>query len=95
MDQLKIIIISHTPWDENNSFGNSFSNIFGSKLDYDIANIYCGTGKPNTNICSRFFQITERDIVKNWFNPKHPSGKEVFNSAIDHPKVYISFNPYE
>jgi hypothetical protein len=81
VDPLKIIIISHTPWDENNSFGNSFSNIFGSKQDYDIANIYCNPGKPNTNICSKFYQITERDIVKGWFNPKHSSGKEVFNSV--------------
>jgi hypothetical protein len=80
VDSLRIIIISHTPWDENNSFGNSFSNIFGDKNKYDIANIYCSPGNPNTNICNRFYQITERDIVKSWFNPKYLSGKEVNNS---------------
>ena len=75
---MKIIIVSHTPWDENNSFGNTFSNFFGGNEDVEIANIYCMGGTPNTNVCKRFFRISERQILKSITN-RQPSGEEVYN----------------
>lgn len=74
---MKILIVSNTPWDDNNSFGNSFSNIFGGKYDYEIANIYCQPGKPNTKVCKYFFQITEKNILKYIFHRIKSSGREV------------------
>ena len=75
---MKILVLSSTPWTNDNSFGNSFGNIFEGIPDIEIANIYCKYGKPNTNLVSRFFQITEKSIFRNLKNPKVPSGKEVF-----------------
>lgn len=75
---MKILILSSTPWTNDNSFGNSFSNIFEGIEDIEIANIYCKYGKPNTNLVSRFFQITEKSMFRNLKNPKVPSGQEVF-----------------
>lgn len=54
--KLRILIVSNTPWDDSNSFGSSFSNIFGGNEHYSIANIYCQQGLPNTQVCSRFFK---------------------------------------
>lgn len=77
---MKIVIVSNSPWRSDNSFGNSFSNIFEGIPDLEIANIYCKYGKPQTKAATRFFQITEKSILKSIL--KHtPSGKEVFQEA--------------
>lgn len=78
--KIKILIVSNTPWDDNNSFGNSFSNIFGGNPNYEIANIYCQPGSPNTKVATRFFQISEKDIVKKLFGKQKTTGHEVFQS---------------
>lgn len=74
---MRILIVSNSPWRSDNSFGNSFSNIFEGIPDLEIANIYCKYGKPQTKAATRFFQITEKSILKSIL--KHtPSGQEVF-----------------
>lgn len=78
--KIKILIVSNTPWDDNNSFGNSFSNIFGGNPNYEIANIYCQPGSPNTKVATRFFQISEKDILKKLFGRQKTTGHEVFQS---------------
>lgn len=75
---MRILILSSTPWSKDNSFGNSFSNIFEGIEDIEIANIYCKYGNPDTDLVSKFFQITEKTMLKNLKNPKNPSGNEVF-----------------
>lgn len=80
-NKLKILIISNTPWDDNNSFGNSFSNIFGGNY-YEIANIYCQPGLPNTKVCTKFFQITEKNLIKNLFLNKCKTGNEIFQQQV-------------
>lgn len=75
---MRILVLSSTPWTNDNSFGNSFGNIFEGIPDIEIANIYCKYGKPNTKLVSRFFQITEKSMFRNFKNPKIPSGQEVF-----------------
>ncbi len=64
MEKIKLLILSDTPWDDCNSFGSSFSNIFGGDR-YEIANVYCRPGLPNTDVASRFFRISEKSIIKN------------------------------
>ena len=77
---LKILIVSSTPWDDNNSFGSSFSNIFGGNSNYEMANIYCQFGLPNTKVCKHFFQITEKGIIQTIFGKQPFSGKQIFHS---------------
>lgn len=82
---MKILILSNTSWRNDNSFGNSFSNIFGGIDNIEIANIFCRYGEPNNSIVSRYFQITEKSLITNLVDKRVPSGKEVFinkNSAV-------------
>ena len=74
---MKILIVSNSPWRNDNSFGNSYTNIFEGIPDIEIANIFCKYGNPQTTVASRFFQITEKSLIKN-FLKKTPSGREVF-----------------
>lgn len=84
---MKILILSSTPWTKDNSFGNSFSNIFEGLEDIEIANIYCKYGKPETDLVSKFFQITEKSMFRNLKNSKVPSGQEVFVEKIDNTDI--------
>ena len=78
-----MLIVSLSPWDESNSFGNSFSNIFGGDARYEFANIYCESGSPRTTVCKYFFQITLKSILKSIFTRGCRSGAEVFSESQD------------
>ena len=73
---MRILIISNSPWDDSNSFGSTFSNFFQGTDKNNIASIYCSGGYPNTDSCSRFFKISEKDLVKSIFNRKKEVGEE-------------------
>lgn len=77
VNKIKILVVSNTPWNDNNSFGNSFSNIWGID-QYEIANIYCQAGLPMSKSVSCFFRITEKEIIKKILGHQENSGKEVF-----------------
>lgn len=79
-NKIKILIVSNTPWDDANSFGSSFSNIFGGNENFEIANIYCQPGLPCTNVASKFFRISERGICKSLIRRNIESGEEVKNT---------------
>ncbi len=78
---MRILVLSNTPWRTDNSFGNSFSNIFGGMEGIEIANIYCRYGAPDSRIVTKSFQITEKSLIRNLMNKSRPSGIETTCSA--------------
>lgn len=78
---MKVLVLSNTPWSIDNSFGNSFSNIFGGIEGLEFANIYCRYGEPNNDIVKKHFQITEKSLLKNLKDNRYPSGNEVFGTV--------------
>lgn len=74
---MRILVISNTPWSNDNSFGNSFSNIFEGITDIEVANIACRPGHPTSYLVKRYFQITEKALIRNLINKSHPSGLEI------------------
>lgn len=62
---MKILILSQYPWQRENSFGNSYSSIFGKVEDIDIAHIYLMEGLPDyePNI-SKYWQIPESEVIR-------------------------------
>lgn len=75
---MKILVFSGAPWSSDNSFGNTFSNLFSGLENVEIANIYCKYGQPDVRVVSRCFQMTEKSLLQNLKNRKNPSGREVF-----------------
>ena len=69
--------MSNTAWDDSNSFGSSYSNILGGNDNYEISNIFCRAGRPHTNVCKRFYQITEKDIINSLFHRQKEVGREI------------------
>lgn len=75
---MRILIISSAPWASDNCFGNTFSNIFEGIEGIQFANIYLRYGQPENDLDMRFFQITERSLLRNLKNPKNLSGMQIF-----------------
>lgn len=63
----KLLVITCNAWANNISTGNTFSN-FLSNWNGDVANIYCRNEKINNNICKKYYRITEKNIIKNFFD---------------------------
>lgn len=74
---MKILVLSSTPWSNDNSFGNSFSNIFEGIENIEVANIACKPGMPTSYLVKRYFQIGEKALLKNLNNKLLPTGKEI------------------
>lgn len=63
---MKILIISRTPWNNSNSFGNTFSNIFGGMQGVEIFNICCQGGAIDNNIVIKTLQISEISLIRSF-----------------------------
>ena len=80
---MRILILSQHPWNRENSFGNTYSNIFGRVANIEIAHIYLMTGTPDYEpVVTRYYQISEGAVFSSLFHRDghHPIGKEVFLS---------------
>jgi len=72
---MKLLILSQTAWRNDNSFGSSYTGIFGGMDDVEFANIYCRAGLPQNDICKHHFYISEKAMVKNLLNKRVPTGR--------------------
>lgn len=80
---MRILVITGVPWRNDNSLGNSYSNIFDG-INAEIANVYLQSGNPQNEVASSYFQITERNLIVNMINKKIPTGNRVFqNNSVE------------
>ncbi len=77
---MRILVVSSTPWSDDNSFGISFSNIFSGMEKVQFANIYCSAGSPDNALDMVCYQISERMIVNNLRHKSFPCGQVVGNT---------------
>ena len=61
---MKILTISSTTWDNSNSFGNTFSNLFGGMQNVEIYNIACRNGVSNNSVTAKEIQMTDKSVFK-------------------------------
>ncbi len=66
----RILIISRNAWNNNNSTGNTASNIFSNLNESNFANLFCRAEEPNNEICNYYYRITESDLIKNFLKRK-------------------------
>ena len=99
---MKILIVSNSPWRNDNSFGNSYSNLFdGIHEQIEIANVYLKHGTPNCTIVKTFFQISERSLIRNLLHPKYPTGERrlpdttATNAEAKDARVFDKVRPFK
>lgn len=63
---MNILVISRSPWRNDNSFGNTYSNIFDGMKDVSIANIFLADGAPDgeNTVVEEYFQVSESEMIK-------------------------------
>lgn len=84
---MKILIISSTPWDDSNSFGNTFSNLFDGMEGAEIYNLCCKNGMANNNIVIQALQMTDKSVLKSIFKIGYdPVWKMTQETAIEKQK---------
>lgn len=68
---MNVLIISRTPWDEKNSFGNTFLNLFDGMQDVQIYHICCQKGETSGSIAKGTLQLTDSSVLKSvfWHDP--------------------------
>lgn len=92
---MKVLVISRSPWRNDNSFGNTYSNIFDGMKDVTIANIYLADGFPDgrNQVVSNYYQIAESKIlqsVRNLHESKQVGTEVTVNSAALASKETLS-----
>ncbi len=68
---MKILVISDVPWSDDNSVGNTYSNIFKNMKGVEFANLYCKPGIPNSKIVKKYYQITEKKLLMDLIGKKY------------------------
>lgn len=81
----KVLIISRNAWSNNISTGNTLSNLFEGWDPSSIANIYCRSEKIDNQICKKYYQITEKQLIKSMIG-RDMAGKEVLLTEMDNTK---------
>lgn len=61
---MRILIISRTPWNNTNSFGNTFTNLFGGMEGVEIYNICCQEGNIANDVVKDTLQLSETFLLK-------------------------------
>lgn len=84
---MRILVISRSPWRNDNSFGNTYTNIFNGMQDVTIANIYLADGFPDgqNQVVTHYYQMSESKLLKSVRNfcKGKKVGNEVFINSID------------
>lgn len=77
---MRILIISRSPWRQDNSFGNTYSSIFRDMRDVEIANIYLADGLPEyeENV-KAYYQVSEQELVSLM---KHPFSSQKVGKVV-------------
>lgn len=83
---MRILTISLNAWNDTLATGNTFSNFFSNRTENDVfANIYCREEKISNELCSKYFRITERDILSSLVH--HKSAGEAFDVSKAEKKI--------
>ena len=70
---MKILLITSEEWNDA-VYGNNVLTNWFEGFDAEFAQIYCSPGLPYNNICDRYFQITDVQMVRSILGKKRAGG---------------------
>ena len=79
----KILVISRNPWNDDNSFGNTYSNIFANVKNIELGCLYLNSGVPKNALNIDSFQISEGMLLKNLLGKNPTVGKHIKPNGSD------------
>jgi len=80
---MKALIVSSNAWNESNSFGNTYENIFRDLKEFQVGFITLSYEPNSTDLFHEYYQVTDKMLVKNLLNPKKKTGRILENTGQD------------
>lgn len=74
--KVKVLVLVTDAWRLDNSGGNTLDNFFNGIQGLEFAHIFCDNQLPQNNSCSKYFQISQKEVLRNFFLHK-PVGHEL------------------
>ena len=65
MSKMKILLLTIDVWNDSTNGNNCYTNWF-ENFDAEFANIYLGPGVPDNNICTKYFQVSDKMMVRSF-----------------------------
>lgn len=82
---MKILLITDEEWNDS-VFGNNVLTNWFEGFDAEFAQIYCSPGLPFNNICHRYFQITDAQMVRSLYSKEKAGGVVYMPTEADEIK---------
>lgn len=83
---MNIIVISNAAWDDKNSSGNTYSNLFSDWKEATFHSMYSREQLPANNCCSSYYCVSPFNLLKNIITP-WKIGVEFNNKNIPYQKT--------
>ena len=64
---MRVLVVSDIEWSDDNSLGNTMSNLFLGNKEISVASLYRRTSNPSNLLCKKYFRISYISILKNFF----------------------------
>lgn len=78
----KVLVVGINAWREDGT-AHTLMNIFRCWDPEKLALVYTRADLPNTQVCRRYFQISESQVIKSLIKPWSCVGTEVYNTEIN------------
>lgn len=80
---MRVLAISRAPWRNDNSIGNTFTDLFGNFPDAEIFSLCMREQPPQNGIAKRHFYISEKQMIGRLTGKKNPVGQENSPQSVD------------
>lgn len=74
---MKVLIISHNPMSHKHSIGKTLLSFFSEFKKEELCQLYIHTGLPDSDVCSSFYRVTDKDVLKGVFSRRVKGGEVV------------------
>lgn len=68
---MRVLVVSDIEWSDDNSLGNTMSNLFSGIKDIEVASLYRRTSNPSNLLCKKYFRISYISILKNFLKKEN------------------------
>lgn len=80
---MRVLAISRAPWRNDNSIGNTFTDLFKDLPDAEIYSLCMREQPPQNDIAKRHFYISEKQMIKRLIGKKNIVGQENSPQSVD------------
>lgn len=90
----KILVVTGIPFRNDSNLGKTLSELFSKFTPDELAQLYFSPQSPNVKLCSSFYQINEKQLIRSFFGlVKRKCGRVIDVNDIDNQYSVVETNP--